>query len=70
MWRMTKAIIVSWIVGVVCGIGMVLVMQSKPSTPPVSNTSIQTAPQTSGDAPSSPDQIGQRPQRTKPVLSV
>jgi hypothetical protein len=58
MWRMTKAIIVSWIVGVVCGVGMVLVIQSKPATPPVSNASIQTAPQTSGDAASSPDQTG------------
>jgi hypothetical protein len=56
MRRMIKAIIVSWIFGVVCGVGMVLVMQSKPSTTAVSTASIQTAPQASDAAHPSPDQ--------------
>ena len=57
MWRLIKAIIVSWLVGVLCGAGTVIVMQWEGRIPPASNASIQTAPQTSGAAPASPDRI-------------
>jgi hypothetical protein len=54
MWRLTKAIIFSWLVGVVCGIGMVIMVQRDNRAPLPSNTSTQSAPQTTGTAPVSP----------------
>jgi hypothetical protein len=57
MWRLTKAIIISWLIGVVCGVGMVTVLQREDRTPPASTASTQTAPQTSGTAPASADGI-------------
>ena len=53
MWRLTKAIIVSWLVGVICGVGMVVVFQRDGRAPPATNASIQAPPQTSGVAPAS-----------------
>jgi hypothetical protein len=53
MWRLAKAIVISWLIGVVSGVGMVIVVQRDNSTLPVSNASTQTAPQTSGAAPAS-----------------
>jgi hypothetical protein len=51
-----KAIIISWLVGVVCGVGMVIVVQRENRTPPASNASVQTVPQTNGTATTaSPD---------------
>jgi hypothetical protein len=50
LWRLTKAIIVSWLVGVVCGAGMVIVMQNRGQTPAASDARILAAPQTSGSA--------------------
>jgi hypothetical protein len=60
MWRMTKAVIVSWIVGVVCGVGMVLVMQNAGQAPPASNASVRSepAPQATAIVPASPDGNG------------
>jgi hypothetical protein len=55
MWRLTKAIIISWLVGVVCGVGMVIWLQreDRTPTPPPSSASTQMAPQASGIAPTS-----------------
>jgi hypothetical protein len=55
MWRLTKAIIVSWLVGVMCGVGMVIILQRDGRAPPATNVSIQAPPQTSGVAPPSPN---------------
>jgi hypothetical protein len=57
MWRLTKAIIISWLVGVVCGVGTVIVLQREDRTPPVSSASNQMAPQTNGTVPGSPGGI-------------
>jgi hypothetical protein len=52
MWSLTKAIIVSWLVGVVCGVGMVIVLQHNDRTPPAASANIQyLPPQTNGIAP-------------------
>ena len=53
MWRMTKVIIISWLVGVVCGVGFILVQQSKDRTSPNTSATSQTTPQTSTAAPNS-----------------
>ena len=45
MWRLTKAIIVSWLVGVVCGAAMVIVLQRDDRTPPALSAGTQVAPQ-------------------------
>jgi hypothetical protein len=55
MWRLTKAIIISWLVGVVCGVGIVIVLQKDDKTLPASNASVQMAPHTSGAAANAPD---------------
>ena len=55
MWRLTKAIIISWLVGVLCGVGMVIVAQSDNRASPPSIAGTQSAPQTTGIAPASPD---------------
>jgi hypothetical protein len=54
MWRLTKAIIISWLVGVVCGVGLVIMLQRENRIPPVSNASNQTSQQTNGTAAISP----------------
>jgi hypothetical protein len=54
MWRLTKAIIISWLVGVVCGVGLVIMLQRDNRTPPVSNASNLTSPETNGTAAISP----------------
>jgi hypothetical protein len=54
MWRLTKAIIISWLVGVVCGVGLVIVSQRADRPPPASSASNQ-APQTNAVAPASAD---------------
>jgi hypothetical protein len=57
MWRLTKAIMISWIVGVICGVGMVIVVQRGDRTQPASSAGNQMVPQTTGAAPASPDAI-------------
>jgi hypothetical protein len=57
MWRLTKAIIISWLVGVGCGVGIVIVLQRSDRTPRALSASNQIAPQTNGTAPASPDGI-------------
>jgi CBS domain-containing protein len=57
MWRLTKAIIISWLVGVVCGVGIVIVSQRADRTPRALSAGNQIAPQTIGTAPASPDGI-------------
>jgi hypothetical protein len=57
MWRLTKAIIISWLVGVVCGVGLVIVSQREDRMSPASSASNQTAPQSKAIAPDSPDGI-------------
>ena len=49
-WKLTKAIIVSWFVGVICGAGMVIVLQHEKPIPPAATAAGDTAPQTSGTA--------------------
>jgi hypothetical protein len=57
MWRLTKAIIVSWLVGVVCGVGMVIVLHHDDRTPPVASATSQHAtPQANGTAPAPTDE--------------
>jgi len=53
MWRMTKVIIISWLVGVVCGVGFILVQQSKDRNSPSTSATTQTTPQASTAAPNS-----------------
>ncbi len=53
MWRMTKVIIISWLVGVVCGVGFILVQQSKDRASPNTSATSQTTPQASTAAPNS-----------------
>jgi hypothetical protein len=57
MWRLTKANIISWLVGVICGIGIVIISQRSDRPPPVSSASNQMTPQTNGAAPAPPDGI-------------
>jgi hypothetical protein len=61
-WRLTRAIIVSWLIGVMCGaVGVVLLEQQNRTEPGVSTAPAvsagdQSAPQTSGTAPGSAGQ--------------
>ena len=55
MWRMTKAIIISWLVGVICGVGLVIVMQGVNRTSPLASTEHQPFPQSTGAAPATSD---------------
>jgi hypothetical protein len=55
MWRLTKAIIISWLIGVVCGVGMVIIVQREDRTPPPSSAGNQAAPQQT--VPTPPDGI-------------
>jgi hypothetical protein len=48
-WRMTKTIIISWFVGVVCGAIMIVALERNQATPTVSAGN-QSAPQTTGSA--------------------
>ena len=57
MWSLTKAIIILWLVGVVCGVGIVVVAKTADRTPPALSDSNQIAPQTNGTAPAAPDGI-------------
>jgi hypothetical protein len=57
MWRRTKAIVISWLVGVVCGVGIVILSQRAYKTPVASSAGVQTAPQTTGAVPASSDGI-------------
>jgi hypothetical protein len=50
-WRMTKTIIISWLVGVICGVGMVVVLQQEHRVPLAESTSSQLPAQTTGMAP-------------------
>jgi hypothetical protein len=49
MWRLTKAIIISWLVGVICGVGIVIIYRKgqinrRPLQVPVKMPPKQTAP--------------------------
>jgi hypothetical protein len=55
MWRLTKAIIISWLVGVVCGVGMVIMLERQERIPSSTNASTQSTPQTTASTPASPD---------------
>jgi hypothetical protein len=57
MWRLTKTIVISWLVGVVCGAGIVIVSQRADRTPPALSASNQIVPQTNGITPTSLDGI-------------
>jgi hypothetical protein len=54
MWRLTKAIIISWLVGVICGVGIVIISQRTDQPPPASSAS-KNASQTNGAAPATAD---------------
>jgi hypothetical protein len=54
MWRLTKAIIISWLVGVICGVGIVIISQRADQSPPASSTS-KNALQTNGVAAATAD---------------
>jgi hypothetical protein len=57
-WRLTKTIIISWLVGVVCGAGIVLVLQREDPIPPAASPGNRSAtPQTTERAPASPDAV-------------
>ena len=51
-WRMTKTIIISWFVGVACGVGMVVVLQQENRMPATESASSHS--QTTGLAPDGP----------------
>jgi hypothetical protein len=55
MWRLTKAIIISWFVGVVCGVGMVIMLERQERIPSSTNAGTQSTPQTTASTPASPD---------------
>jgi hypothetical protein len=50
-WRMTKTIIISWFVGLICGVGMVFVLQQENRAPLAESPSSQSPAQTTGMAP-------------------
>jgi hypothetical protein len=50
---MTKVIIISWLIGVVCGVGFILVRQSEDRNAPNTSAASHTAPQASTAAPNS-----------------
>jgi hypothetical protein len=51
-WRLTRAIIVSWLVGVACGALLVVVLQQQGErTAPVASETDQHPAQTTGSAP-------------------
>jgi hypothetical protein len=51
-WRMTKTIIISWLVGVICGVGMVVVLQQENRVPATESASSHLPAQTTtGIAP-------------------
>jgi hypothetical protein len=54
MWRLTKAIIISWLVGVICGVGIVIILQ-RADQPPLASGAGKDAPQTNGAAPATAD---------------
>jgi hypothetical protein len=54
-WRLTKAIVVSWLVGVACGVGIVIELQREDRIPPAASASSQAAPQTTATVSASPD---------------
>jgi hypothetical protein len=54
MWRLTKAIIISWVVGVIGGIGIVIILLRADQPAPASSAS-EDAPQTNGVAPATAD---------------
>jgi hypothetical protein len=54
MWRLTKAIIISWLVGVICGVGIVIILQ-RADQPPLASSASKGAPQTNGAAPATAD---------------
>jgi hypothetical protein len=56
-WRLTKAIIVSWLVGAACGAVIVVALQQDNRIPPAANASGESTPQTTGIAPASPDGV-------------
>jgi hypothetical protein len=56
MWRLIKAIIVSWVVRVICGVGIMIISQRADQAPPASSAS-KIAPQANGAAPASADGV-------------
>jgi hypothetical protein len=51
-WRMTKTICISWFVGVICGVGMILVLQQENRMRAAETTSSHLpTPTTTGMAP-------------------
>ena len=50
-WRMIKAIILSWLIGVVCGMGILIILQNRNEPPPTATARSQTAPEATGAAP-------------------
>jgi hypothetical protein len=53
-WRLTKAIVVSWLVGVACGALLVVAVQQTNHAPSAVSVTNQQTPQTSVIAPESP----------------
>jgi hypothetical protein len=53
MWRRAKAIIIAWLIGVVCGIAIILAAQNKSEVQQSKNPDNQTVPQTTDAGPSS-----------------
>jgi hypothetical protein len=49
-WRMTKTIIISWLVGVICGAAMAVVLQQENRMPATESASSHS-PTTTGMAP-------------------
>jgi hypothetical protein len=54
-WRLTKTIIVSWLIGVICGAVLVVVLERRDQTATPVAAGDQTMPRPSAAAPAPPD---------------
>jgi hypothetical protein len=50
MWRFVKAVFVSWLIGVICGGGLVLLLQHEGHVPPSITSSASPPSSTEGTA--------------------
>jgi hypothetical protein len=54
-WRLTKTIIVSWFIGVLCGAGLVVVLERQDRASPTVAAGDQATSRPNNVAPASPD---------------
>jgi hypothetical protein len=57
-WRLTKTIIISWFIGVICGAGLVVLRERQDRTAPAVAAGDQGTSQPKSAAPGSPEPSG------------